>query len=84
MANVNENIYRSIDELEVAVKTSMSLQKADILYIGELIQKTEAELLELKFDKRSVRELKEILAEMGFQLGTKLDDWPGRDALPQR
>ena len=80
----NENIYRSLDELEVAVRTSMALQKADLSYVGELIQKTEAELLALKFEKRSIKEIKEILGEMGLQLGTKLGNWPGREALQSR
>jgi DNA-directed RNA polymerase subunit alpha len=80
----NENIYRSVDELEVAVRTYASLQNADIVYIGELIQRTEAELIALKFDKRSIKELKEICAEMGLTLGTKIPDWPGREEAARR
>ncbi|PIE65899.1 MAG: DNA-directed RNA polymerase subunit alpha [Deltaproteobacteria bacterium] len=71
---VNENLYRTVDELELSVRSANCLQNANIRYIGELCQKTEAEMLKTKnFGRKSLKEIKEILAEMGLTLGMKLD-----------
>jgi len=71
---VNENLYRTVDELELSVRSANCLQNANIRYIGELVQRTEAEMLKTKnFGRKSLKEIKEILAEMGLQLGMKLD-----------
>jgi len=71
---VNENLYRTVDELERSVRSANCLQNANIRYIGELVQRTEAEMLKTKnFGRKSLKEIKEILAEMGLQLGMKLD-----------
>ena len=60
----------SVDELELSVRSANCLQNANIKYIGELVQKTEAEMLKTKnFGRKSLKEIKEILAEMGLQLG---------------
>lgn len=72
----NENLYRSVDELELSVRSANCLQNANIKLIGELVQKTEADMLKTKnFGRKSLREIKEILATMGLQLGMKLDGW---------
>ena len=76
----NENLLRTVDELELSVRSANCLQNANIHYIGELVQKTEAEMLKTKnFGRKSLKEIKEILAEMGLSLGMKLDGWPPKD-----
>jgi DNA-directed RNA polymerase subunit alpha len=72
----NENLYRSVDELELSVRSANCLQNANIKLIGELVQKTEAEMLKTKnFGRKSLREIKDILSVMGLQLGMELDGW---------
>jgi len=69
-----EGLYRSIDELELSVRSSNCLRNANIRAIWELVQKTEPEMLKTKnFGRKSLNEIKEILAEMGLTLGMKLD-----------
>jgi len=81
---LNENLWRTVDELELSVRSANCLQNANIRYIGELVQKTEAEMLKTKnFGRKSLKEIKEILAEMGLSLGMKLDNWPG-DGPPKK
>jgi DNA-directed RNA polymerase subunit alpha len=73
----NENLYRSIEELELSVRSSNCLKNAEIKHIYELVQKTEAEMLKTKnFGKKSLNEIKEILNEMGLSLGMKLEGLP--------
>ncbi|HEY3353296.1 MAG TPA: DNA-directed RNA polymerase subunit alpha [Polyangia bacterium] len=75
---LNENLWRSVDELELSVRSANCLQNANIKLIGELVQKTEAEMLKTKnFGRKSLKEIKEILAEMGLSLGMTLKNWPG-------
>lgn len=70
----NPNLYRSVDELELSVRSANCLQNANIKYIYELVQKTEAEMLKTKnFGRKSLNEIKDILSEMGLSLGMKLD-----------
>ncbi len=70
----NENLYRPVSELELSVRSINCLQNANIETIGELVQKTEAEMLKTKnFGRKSLNEIKEILAEMGLSLGMKLE-----------
>ncbi|MFT7623031.1 MAG: DNA-directed RNA polymerase subunit alpha [Myxococcota bacterium] len=72
----NENLYRTVDELELSVRSANCLQNANIKHIGDLVQKSEAEMLKTKnFGRKSLKEIKEILAEMGLSLGMKLDGW---------
>ena len=72
----NENLYRTVDELELSVRSANCLQNANIKFIGDLVQKTEAEMLKTKnFGRKSLKEIKEILAEMGLSLGMKLEGW---------
>jgi len=78
---LNENLFRSVDELELSVRSANCLQNANIKTIGELVQKTEAEMLKTKnFGRKSLKEIKEILSEMGLSLGMKLENWPPRTA----
>ena len=80
----NENLLRSVDELELSVRSANCLQNANIRLIGELVQKTEAEMLKTKnFGRKSLKEIKEILAEMGLALGMKLDHWPPKQLKEQ-
>jgi DNA-directed RNA polymerase subunit alpha len=70
----NDNLYRNIDELELSVRSSNCLRNANIRYIWELVQRTEPEMLKTKnFGRKSLNEIKEILADMGLTLGMKLD-----------
>ncbi len=74
---LNENLFRSVDELELSVRSANCLQNASITLIGELVQKSEQDMLKTKnFGRKSLKEIKEILATMGLQLGMKLDNWP--------
>jgi len=74
---LNENLLRSVDELELSVRSANCLKHANIRLIGDLVQKTEAEILATKnFGRKSLNEIKEILTEMGLSLGMKLDNWP--------
>jgi DNA-directed RNA polymerase subunit alpha len=78
----NDNLYRNVDELELSVRSANCLKNADIKYIGELVQKTEQEILTTKnFGRKSLNEIKEILSCMGLRLGIKLDSFPSRDDL---
>ena len=73
----NENLFRSVDELELSVRSANCLKHANIRLIGDLVQKTEAEILATKnFGRKSLNEIKEILSEMGLSLGMKLENWP--------
>jgi len=73
-AELNENLFRNVDELELSVRASNCLKTANIRTIADLVQKTEAELLKTKnFGKKSLNEIKTILGEMGLHLGMRLD-----------
>jgi DNA-directed RNA polymerase subunit alpha len=73
----NENLLRSVDELELSVRSANCLKHANIRLIGDLVQKTEAEILATKnFGRKSLNEIKDILTEMGLSLGMKIDNWP--------
>ena len=79
-SKVNEHLLRSVDELDLSVRAENCLQAANIKYIGDLVQKTEAEMLKTKnFGRKSLKEIKELLAEMGLTLGMKLDNWPPKE-----
>lgn len=70
----NPNLLRSVEELELSVRSANCLQNANIKYIYELVQRTEAEMLKTKnFGRKSLNEIKDILSEMGLSLGMKLD-----------
>ena len=73
---VNENLYRSVEDLELSVRSANCLRNADICHIGELVQKSEAEMLKTKnFGRKSLNEIKQLLSEMELSLGMKLDGW---------
>ncbi|MEZ4450767.1 MAG: DNA-directed RNA polymerase subunit alpha [Nannocystaceae bacterium] len=75
---LNEYLWRSVDELELSVRSANCLQNANIHYIGDLVQRTEGEMLKTKnFGRKSLKEIKEILATMGLSLGMKIDNWQG-------
>jgi len=81
----NENLFRRVSELELSVRSANCLKNANIKYIGELVQKTEAEMLKTKnFGRKSLNEIKEVLAEMGLSLGMKLEGFPSREELERR
>ena len=70
----NENLYRSVNELELSVRSSNCLKNAEIDKIYQLVQKTESEMLKTKnFGRKSLNEIKELLAEMGLSLGMDLE-----------
>lgn len=80
---INENLLRGVEELELSVRSANCLKNADIRYIGELVQKTEGEMLKTKnFGRKSLNEIKDILVEMGLGFGIQLDNWPPDD-LPE-
>ena len=71
---MRENLMRSIEELELSVRSYNCLKNADIKTIADLVQRTEAEMLKTKnFGRKSLNEIKELLAEMGLSLGMKID-----------
>ena len=75
--SLNENLFRSVDDLELSVRSANCLKNANIRYIGELVVRSEAEMLKTKnFGRKSLNEIKEILGEMGLGLGMKIDGWP--------
>jgi len=70
----NENLYRSVDELELSVRSANCLKNADIHKIYQLVSKTESEMLKTKnFGRKSLNEIKEVLTEMGLSLGMKIE-----------
>jgi len=70
----NENLYRSVEELELSVRSANCLKNANILKIYQLVSKTEGEMLKTKnFGRKSLNEIKEVLNEMGLSLGMKLE-----------
>jgi DNA-directed RNA polymerase subunit alpha len=79
------NLLRPVEDLELSVRSANCLQNADIKYIGELVQKSEQEMLKTKnFGRKSLNEIKELLRDMGLQLGQKIDGFPPREELDRR
>ncbi len=79
---INENLYRSVEELELSVRSANCLKNADIRLIGDLVQRSEAEMLKTQnFGRKSLNEIKDILADMGLTLGMKLDNFPDPEYL---
>jgi DNA-directed RNA polymerase subunit alpha len=78
----NEVFYRLVDELELSVRSANCLQNADIRFIGELVQRSEPEMLKTKnFGRKSLNEIKEILTGLGLEFGMRLDNFPSRKDL---
>ncbi|MBH0180293.1 MAG: DNA-directed RNA polymerase subunit alpha [Nitrospira sp.] len=81
---VNKNLSRSVNELELSVRAANCLKNANIKTIADLVQKSEGEMLRTKnFGKKSLNEIKEILSEMGLSLGTKVDLPPSHNGSPK-
>lgn len=79
-----ENLFKTVDELELSVRSANCLKNADIKYIGEMVQKSEQEMLKTKnFGRKSLNEIKEILRGMGLDFGMKLENFPSRKELDE-
>ena len=73
----NPALLKKVDELELSVRSANCLKNDNIVYIGDLIQKTEAEMLRTpNFGRKSLNEIKEVLAQMGLHLGMEIPNWP--------
>ncbi len=73
----NKNLLRKVEELELSVRSANCLKNDNIIYIGDLVQKTEAEMLRTpNFGRKSLNEIKEVLAQMGLHLGMDIPAWP--------
>ena len=73
----NPALLKKVDELELSVRSANCLKNDNIVYIGDLIQKTEAEMLRTpNFGRKSLNEIKEVLAGMGLHLGMDVANWP--------
>ena len=70
-------MLRKVDELELSVRSANSLKNDNIVYIGDLVQKSEAEMLRTpNFGRKSLNEIKEVLTQMGLHLGMEVVNWP--------
>jgi DNA-directed RNA polymerase subunit alpha len=79
---INENLYRTVEELELSVRSANCLKNAGIKLIGELVSKSEAEMLKTQnFGRKSLNEIKDILSDMGLTFGMKLDDFPDPEIM---
>jgi DNA-directed RNA polymerase subunit alpha len=73
----NKNLLRKVDELELSVRSANCLKNDNIVYIGDLVQKSEADMLRTpNFGRKSLNEIKEVLAQMGLHLGMEIPNWP--------
>ena len=73
----NKNLLRKVDELELSVRSANCLKNDNIIYIGDLVQKTEADMLRTpNFGRKSLNEIKEMLTQMGLHLGMEITNWP--------
>jgi len=73
----NRNLLRKVDELELSVRSANCLKNDNIVYIGDLVQKSEAEMLRTpNFGRKSLNEIKEVLTSMNLKLGQEIPDWP--------
>ena len=73
----NKNLLRKVDELELSVRSANCLKNDNIIYIGDLVQKSEAEMLRTpNFGRKSLNEIKDVLTQMGLHLGMEVGGWP--------
>lgn len=73
----NKNLLRKVDELELSVRSANCLKNDNIIYIGDLVQKSEADMLRTpNFGRKSLNEIKEVLGQMGLHLGMEVPNWP--------
>ncbi len=76
-SDYNPNLLRKVEELELSVRSANCLKNDNIVYIGDLVQKTETEMLRTpNFGRKSLNEIKEVLTPMGLHLGMQVTDWP--------
>ena len=74
---INRFLLKKVDELELSVRSANCLKNDNIIYIGDLVQKTEAEMLRTpNFGRKSLNEIKEVLSSMGLRLGMDIPGWP--------
>ncbi|MGH6662629.1 MAG: DNA-directed RNA polymerase subunit alpha, partial [Rhodospirillales bacterium] len=73
----NKNLLRKVDELELSVRSANCLKNDNIIYIGDLVQKSETDMLRTpNFGRKSLNEIKEVLGQMGLHLGMEIPNWP--------
>jgi DNA-directed RNA polymerase subunit alpha len=73
----NRNLLRKVDELELSVRSANCLKNDNIVYIGDLVQKSESDMLRTpNFGRKSLNEIKEVLTNMGIHLGMQVEGWP--------
>ena len=73
----NKNLLRRVEELELSVRSANCLKNDNIIYIGDLVQKTESEMLRTpNFGRKSLNEIKHVLEQMGLHLGMEIPNWP--------
>ena len=73
----NQNLLKKVEELELSVRSANCLRNDNIVYIGDLVQKTESEMLRTpNFGRKSLNEIKEVLQQMDLNLGIVVPDWP--------
>jgi DNA-directed RNA polymerase subunit alpha len=73
----NKNLLRKVDELELSVRSANCLKNDNIVYIGDLVQKSESDMLRTpNFGRKSLNEIKEVLTSMGLHLGMQVEGWP--------
>ena len=81
----NENLFKTVDELELSVRSANCLKNADIKYIGEMVSRTDQEMLKTKnFGRKSLNEIKELLHAMELDFGMNIEGFPERAALDER
>ena len=81
---LNPSLFRSVDEIELSVRSANCLQNANIRLIGELVQRSEAEMLKTKnFGRKSLNEIKDVLKSMDLELGMRLEGFPSRQEIEQ-
>jgi DNA-directed RNA polymerase subunit alpha len=74
---INRNLLRKVEELELSVRSANCLKNDNIIYIGDLVQKTESEMLRTpNFGRKSLNEIKEVLTQMGLHLDMEVHEWP--------
>jgi DNA-directed RNA polymerase subunit alpha len=76
-AEIDPILLRPVDDLELTVRSANCLKAENIYYIGDLVQRTEVELLKTpNLGKKSLTEIKDVLASRGLSLGLRLENWP--------
>lgn len=80
LPDINPHLLRKVEELELSVRSANCLKNDNIVYIGDLVQKSEGEMLKTpNFGRKSLNEIKDVLLSMGLKFGMKIEDWPPED-----